>query len=589
MSQFGQPVFLSPQGGTVQQQPRLVQQPMLVQQQPVVAGGGQRVIYPQQLQPQLVAQPQPQFVQQQPVLVQAPPATQQRFVQQQFPQQQFPAEDEEVFTATSAPPAGNVVPQQQPTRQPAPLPSARQQPPVRSGSSKQQLLPVQIPPQQPQQPATPNAPAKAAPPPLQPPQTKQQPPQQPTGAAPPKPSTPPAPIPATKSPTDPHNHGQLATNQDALPPADAAAIAGHEGHDHGHGVAALACASGAVANYNLGLQIGGVFIILIVSAIGVVLPMASKYSKRFQMTEYAVLLSRLFGAGVILSTGFVHMLSHASENFTNPCSPENVRHFGALSGVLALLAIFIIQGLQTVASMRMQQRQRAKTVQEFKLEGGGSADAPRQSVHTMAEVTNITSATTEQPSPTPSHMSHGDRCAMGAAERIEASKNRLAAYMLEIGMVSHSVIVGVTLALTDGRALASLLIAVCFHQFFEALAIGSTLMNAGFKQAKTPILMAGAFVLATPLGQIIGIIAASSSGSQGPGSLVARGVFESLSAGILIYDGLMNVLAPLIANNPGFMSLSAKRKMGAFASMWLGALSMTLIMAGEHSSGGHNH
>lgn len=69
------------------------------------------------------------------------------------------------------------------------------------------------------------------------------------------------------------------------------------------------------------------------------------------------------------------------------------------------------------------------------------------------------------------------------------SRLQVAVILLEIGVAIHSVIIGIDLGIhPGGKSLQPLLVALCFHQLFEGLAVGTALVHA--KIAKRWVLMA---------------------------------------------------------------------------------------------------
>ena len=57
----------------------------------------------------------------------------------------------------------------------------------------------------------------------------------------------------------------------------------------------------------------------------------------------------------------------------------------------------------------------------------------------------------------------------------------LAVYLLEIGIASHSIIIGIALGATRSDFIP-LLVALTFHQFFEGIALSSVVIEAEFKK-----------------------------------------------------------------------------------------------------------
>lgn len=80
------------------------------------------------------------------------------------------------------------------------------------------------------------------------------------------------------------------------------------------------------------------------------------------------------------------------------------------------------------------------------------------------------------------------------------------AFLLEIGISIHSVIIGVTLG-TSTDDFNALLVALCFHQFFEGLGLGQILSEiADVSERKFFLFLSAMFyALTTPIGVAIGI------------------------------------------------------------------------------------
>ncbi len=78
-----------------------------------------------------------------------------------------------------------------------------------------------------------------------------------------------------------------------------------------------ACAASNLPEYSETLHIGGVFIILGTSFLGTILPLViNRYWKG--VPRIIISCGKLFGAGVILATGFIHMFP-SSDQASAPC------------------------------------------------------------------------------------------------------------------------------------------------------------------------------------------------------------------------------------------------------------------------------
>jgi len=91
-----------------------------------------------------------------------------------------------------------------------------------------------------------------------------------------------------------------------------------------------------------------------------------------------------------------------------------------------------------------------------------------------------------------------------------------------------------------------------------------------------PAVMAAIYGLSTPLGIVIGIGLNGSWNDNSSSTLVTIGVLESIAAGILIYDSLVNIIGPHM-QSPAFRAQSAGLRAAQLLAFWLGAGIMAFI------------
>ena len=121
-------------------------------------------------------------------------------------------------------------------------------------------------------------------------------------------------------------------------------------------------------------------------------------------------------------------------------------------------------------------------------------------------------------------------------------KAAVVAHVLEFGILVHSVLIGVDLGITtDYKTLRSLLIALCFHQFFEGIGLGAAIASARIRRRKAAI-FATFFAFTTPIGVAIGIGVAHSYNPDSRNAQWTQGTLNSLASGILIYAGLVEMV-----------------------------------------------
>ncbi len=88
--------------------------------------------------------------------------------------------------------------------------------------------------------------------------------------------------------------------------------------------------------------------------------------------------------------------------------------------------------------------------------------------------------------------------------------------------------------------------------------------------------MVAVYVLSTPIGVFLGILLNENYNENAQGTLIATGVLDSISAGILISDSLVNILGPHF-QSPGYKGVSTKAKAAQLFFFWLGCGIMAFI------------
>ncbi|KAH8885363.1 zinc/iron transporter protein [Thozetella sp. PMI_491] len=266
--------------------------------------------------------------------------------------------------------------------------------------------------------------------------------------------------------------------------------------------------------YNIPLRIGLLFVILVTSFIGVAGPiLLNRMLPGIVGPVFTVL--KQFGTGVILSTAFVHLYTHATLMFTNECL-TGIEYEGTTSAVV--MAGIILSFIADYLCHRL-----TKTA-------NSSTDA----------VTNV--------------------------------------LVLEAGIVFHSLLIGLTLVVAGDSFFITLFVVILFHQMFEGIALGTRIASlneqglsrsesaeqSGVKSADSvaprathepvpegafvvslakKMMMALVFALVTPMGMAIGIGVLKQFNGNDPSTLIALGTLDALSAGILVWVGVVEMLA----------------------------------------------
>jgi zinc transporter 1/2/3 len=153
-----------------------------------------------------------------------------------------------------------------------------------------------------------------------------------------------------------------------------------------------------------------------------------------------------------------------------------------------------------------------------------------------------------------------------------------AIFILEFGVIFHSIFIGLTLAVA-GEEFKTLYVVLVFHQTFEGLGLGTRLSAAPWPKSKrwTPYALAIGYGISTPLAIAIGLGVKKTYAPGSQTTLIVNGVFDSISAGILIYTGLVELMAHEFMFSPTMQKAPIRTVCGAFGLMCLGAGLMALL------------
>lgn len=167
----------------------------------------------------------------------------------------------------------------------------------------------------------------------------------------------------------------------------------------------------------------------------------------------------------------------------------------------------------------------------------------------------------------------------GNLQDIEDYRAQLTAILiLEFGVIFHSIFIGLTLAVA-GDEFNTLYIVLVFHQTFEGLGLGSRLAVTPWPKNHlyTPYLFGVAYAFSTPIAIAIGLGVRTTYAPGSNTALIVNGVFDSISAGILIYTGLVELMAHEFMFSSSMRRASIKVVLFAVLVMCLGAGLMALL------------
>ncbi|ERF71018.1 hypothetical protein EPUS_03298 [Endocarpon pusillum Z07020] len=394
------------------------------------------------------------------------------------------------------------------------------------------------------------------------------------------------------------------------------------------------CGSGGrTGSYNTPLHVAALFIILILSTLACSFPIIARRFPKLPIPHRFLFLSRHFGTGVLIATAFVHLLPTAFVSLTDPCLPYFWNEgYPAMAGFIAMASVFLVVTIEMFFAMRgakhmhgsewdtlppedgeTQQRHRTLDIpladsvdgHQKQPRNGGLGLHGRSGSHqglmegqSTSNTPNPNTAADESESdldildpiaeesislhePSSRHQQH--RHNPQDQHSANPQKLLLQCLLLEAGILFHSIFIGMALSVSTGTPFVVLLVAISFHQTFEGLALGSRISALipslfGPRSIK-PWLMALAYGTTTPIGQAIGLGMHKLYDPASMMGLLSVGITNAISSGLLLFAGLVELLAEDFLSDRSYEVLRGRRRMEACLSVAAGGILMAIVGA----------
>ncbi|KAK1751308.1 zinc-regulated transporter 2 [Echria macrotheca] len=355
--------------------------------------------------------------------------------------------------------------------------------------------------------------------------------------------------------------------------------------------------AGAGTDYNVPLHVGALFIILGVSSLACGFPLLAARFPALKIPEGFFFAVRHFGTGVLLATAFVHLLPTAFISLGDPClSSFWTTDYPAIPGAIALFGIFFVTVIEMVFSPARQFVTREGQVVETESSdpkekaGGQSGMGHCSHPNLLASVTRrsegISMADTEGRA---IRNVPGDALDASLEEASSAhiltpeqqhKKDIMQCMMLEVGILFHSVFIGMAVSVAVGKDFVVLLIAIAFHQTFEGLALGARISAISWpERTYQPWLMVLAYGCTTPIGQAIGLATHSLYDPDSEFGLILVGTMNAVSSGLLVFASLIELLAEDFLSDHSWTVMRGRKRVFACFLVLLGAALMSLVGA----------
>ncbi|KAH7545637.1 hypothetical protein FEM48_Zijuj01G0114500 [Ziziphus jujuba var. spinosa] len=267
----------------------------------------------------------------------------------------------------------------------------------------------------------------------------------------------------------------------------------------------------------LPLKIIAIVSILITSMIGVCLPLFTRSIKALHPDRSLFVIVKSFAAGIILATGFMHVLPDSFDMLWSDCLENNPWHKFPFTGFVAMLSAIVTLMVDSLATSLYSKKCNKEIIPEH-------GDIPVEGDQEMAVM-----------DASHFHVQHHHGFKADGVDS-QLLRYRVVAMVLELGIVVHSV--------------------------------------AEYKFLKKAI-MVFFFSVTTPFGIALGLAMSSTYKENSPSALITVGLLNASSAGLLIYMALVDLLAAdfMGAKLQGSIKLQIK----SYIAVLLGAGGMSVM------------
>ncbi|KAJ2902642.1 hypothetical protein MKZ38_000309 [Zalerion maritima] len=379
------------------------------------------------------------------------------------------------------------------------------------------------------------------------------------------------------------------------------------------------------------LRIGSIFVVFAGSLLGALSPILIHrlYKQRHNNSDphrgvlhWVLFFMKYFGSGVIIGTAWMHLMVPAEDALRDPCLAYRLGDYD-WAMVISLMTIILMIGMEmgasqldifganTATNVHGDHGHDDRTqvaldqLHNDRIEGSiwslkdpnssdgsspsGNRNVPPPLPSDDVEASTVTPNPERCVSPTPTgapphvNYSPGGQGQLPHQNEHHASIHaNLAAQMtsiaiLEFGIIFHSVFIGLALALSGDFII--LFIVLVFHQTFEGMGLGSRLASLTWPRRKwwLPYALAVGYALSTPSAITIGLGIKEKLDVSSPDTLLVNGIFDAVSGGILMYTGLVELLAHDLMFNPAMRREGGGVQFSALLCVCLGAAAMSIL------------
>ncbi|XP_050370046.1 fe(2+) transport protein 1-like [Argentina anserina] len=310
----------------------------------------------------------------------------------------------------------------------------------------------------------------------------------------------------------------------------------------------------------LPLKIIAIASILVTSMIGVSLPLLTRSVPALHPDGNIFVVVKCFAGGIILGTGFMHVLPDSFETLSSICLPDKPWHKFPFSGFFAMLSAIVTMMVDSMGTSIYSRRSKAGVNPDT--DGVTATDGDQELAVAAGGHGHF--------------HSQNHQVVKGSGEgESQLTRFRVVAMVLELGIIVHSVVIGLSLGATNNTCtIKGLVAALCFHQMFEGMGLGGCILQARYKFMKNAV-MVFFFSATTPFGILLGMAISNTYKENSPKALATVGLLDACSAGLLIYMALVDLLSVDFMGPK--LQRSIKLQIKSYMATILGAGCMSLL------------
>lgn len=325
-----------------------------------------------------------------------------------------------------------------------------------------------------------------------------------------------------------------------------------------------------------GARISSIFVIFVTSSLLALFPVVAQKIPWLRVHKYVYQFARSFGTGVIVATSYIHLMDPAYQEIGTYACIAQTGNWAIYSWCPAIMlatvfGTFLVDLFSAVYVERkygVVHEENGDEVANAITGGGGGGTGAHE--HKTNQLESGSLPHTENPycsgiqemdqkdekssASTDTHsFAVSESCNSENEQDMERKfRSDFGAFIvLEAGLLFHSVMIGLNLG-TVGDEFSTLYPVLVFHQAFEGLGIGARLCAITFPREKRwwPYVLCLAYGLTTPVCVAIGLGVRKTYSDNSYSVNVVSGILDSISAGVLMYTGLVELLARDYMFNP---------------------------------------